>query len=283
MNLNKPYLTVKDYSVSQEEFKLYHDSELDLLKTIPQPSESDLPKYYNSEDYISHTDSKRTITEWLYHIVRFFMLKKKLKLINRLSRDTRKLLDFGCGTGEFLKVAHDNGWDVLGIERNSKARELAQKKVNGSIFENDKLSELPNNHFDIICMWHVLEHLPDFNFYISELRSKLKHDGALIIAVPNYKSFDAEYYKDFWAAFDVPRHLWHFSKNAIKKIASNHKLIVSKILPLTFDAYYVSLLSEKYKTGNSNLWKAFKVGFKSNRLAKSTNEYSSLIYILKKN
>jgi len=275
------HLTVKDYSVSGEEFQLIYNDDLEILETSPQPSLGKLPEYYKSDDYISHTDNKRNLFEKIYHFVKFISLKRKLKIINSFSSTTKNLLDFGCGTGDFLRIAQQNKWEVLGIEPNVKARALANEKTNNVVFETDELIKLKPNSFDVITLWHVLEHIPNYQEQFLILKNLLKPNGSLIIAVPNYKSYDAKYYQNFWAAYDVPRHLWHFSKNSIYNLAQRNKMKVIKILPLKFDAYYVSLLSEKYKTGKMNILKSLTVAIRSNIKAMGTKEYSSLIYILK--
>ena len=275
---DKLYLSVQDHSVSKEVFELWHDENLDLLVTNPQPDENNLPKYYESDDYISHTDSKRSLFEKAYHLVKNIALKSKLETINRLQPYKGNLLDIGAGTGDFLNVAQNKGWNVIGIEPNEKAKEIAIKK--GVSFSNSAAS-LPNHSFDIITMWHVLEHVPNLQEQIKELKRLLKPTGTILIAVPNFKSFDANYYGQFWAAYDVPRHLWHFSKTAIEKLFTVENLKLDNVLPMKFDAFYVSLLSEKYKTGKMNYLSAFIVGLRSNFKAATTKQYSSHIYVLK--
>lgn len=275
---NQHFISVKDHSVSKENFDLYRDATLDLLITYPQPKEQELSKYYESEDYISHTDGKRSMFEKAYHFVKGIALKSKLQLINNLQKNKGKLLDIGAGTGEFLIVAKENGWQTTGIEPSEKARTIALKK---GVFLADSLAVLEDHSFDVITMWHVLEHVPDLENQIQELKRLLKPTGTILIAVPNFNSYDAKHYGHFWAAYDVPRHLWHFSKTAIKGLFAKEGLLLEKVLPMKFDAYYVSLLSEKYKTGKMNYVKAFLVGLKSNRKAKQNLEYSSHIYVLK--
>ncbi|WP_460220411.1 class I SAM-dependent methyltransferase [Psychroserpens sp. MEBiC05023] len=276
------YLEVKDYSVSGETFQLMHNDVLDMLETTPQPSKDTLAKYYDSDDYISHTDAKRNIFERVYHIIKSIALKRKLNLINSFYSNDKTLLDVGCGTGDFLKIAKDNNWIVSGIEPNKNARLIANQKTNNSVFDIDHLLKIKPHSFDVITLWHVLEHLPELEKHIAIFESLLKRNGRLVIAVPNFKSYDANHYKSFWAAYDVPRHLWHFSKATISKLAQNKNMSVIKTIPMTFDAYYVSLLSEKYKNGFMNVFKAFWIGWRSNMKAKRSGEYSSLIYVIKK-
>lgn len=279
MNLSntKHFLNVKDHSVSQETFELLYDENLDMLITHPQPSLEKLPGYYESVDYISHTDGNQSMFEKMYQFVKSIALKSKLKLINSESKKGR-ILDIGAGVGDFLSVCKNDGWETIGIEPSDKAKAIAKSK--GVSFVNN-VSELESNSFDIITMWHVLEHVPDLENQISELKRLIKSDGTIIIAVPNFKSFDAKHYKEYWAAFDIPIHLWHFSKKAIQKLFAVQNLELQKVLPMKFDSFYVSLLSEKYKTGKMNYVKAFFVGLKSNWIGSQNSEYSSHIYVLK--
>jgi 2-polyprenyl-3-methyl-5-hydroxy-6-metoxy-1,4-benzoquinol methylase len=276
----KHFLTVKDYSVSKETFDLYQDETLDMLITFPQPNLDNLDKYYESEDYISHTDNKRSLFEKLYHFIKNIALKNKLNLINTLQPNKGRILDIGAGTGDFLSVAKNDGWMTTGVEPSDRAKAIA---INKGVSFVEQTSELENHSFDVISMWHVLEHVPDLDKQIKELKRLLKPSGTLIIAVPNFKSFDAKHYGKFWAAFDVPIHFWHFSKTAIKILFKKEEMKLEKVLPMKFDSFYVSLLSEKYKTGKMNFIKAFFIGLQSNWKAKKNLEYSSHIYILKNN
>ncbi len=271
-------LTVKDYLVSNEEFILEFDAEKEMLSTNPQPEASKLSQYYESEYYISHTDNKKGLVPFLYHVVKRRSLKNKLGLIKSLKKDAKSILDIGAGTGDFLSFIQSESRSVTGIEPNPKARELAKNK--GFFLEED-IKNVKGKLFDVITMWHVLEHIPNLEETIIDLESLLKPNGVLIVAVPNFYSFDAAYYKSFWAAFDVPRHLWHFSKVSMNKLFTD-KFSLLKISPMVFDSFYVSILSEKNKTGKINFLKAFFVGLISNLYALSTKEYSSLIYCYKK-
>jgi len=273
------YLTVKDYSVSAEEFELLLDEELQLLKTHPQPAPEKLGSYYESDDYISHTDGKRSLFEKLYHTVKQKALRDKIKLIEQFQPKKGKILDIGAGTGDFLVMAQKNGWKITGLEPSEKAKGIATAK-GVSFAEN--LADMPDHSVDVITMWHVLEHVTDVEAQIAELKRILKPDGVIIIAVPNFKSYDAQHYGKFWAAYDVPRHLWHFSKTAIKMLFAKQDLELIKIFPMKFDSFYVSLLSEKYKTGKMNFIKGFFIGLRSNIKATRNFEYSSHIYVIKR-
>ena len=278
-NSTELYLHTKDHSLTKEEFSLILNKKFDLLITEPLPKR--LEKYYEFDEYISHTDNNKSLIDKVYQLVRNYTLKKKLKLINSQNTVTKKILDIGCGTGDFLSTCSKNKWNTIGVEPNQKARDISITK---NLVVKEKLEEIIEigEQYDIITLWHVLEHVPNLIEYIDQLKRLLKDNGTLIIAVPNYKSFDAQHYHTNWAAYDVPRHLWHFSKTSIQKLFSEFELNLVKILPMKFDSFYVSLLSEKYKTGKMNPIKAFYIGLKSNLKARKTKEYSSHIYLLKK-
>ncbi|PCJ97729.1 MAG: methyltransferase [Flavobacteriaceae bacterium] len=274
----KSFLKTKDHSVSGEEFQLMHNLDLDMLITTPEPK--NLETYYQSDDYISHTDSQKTFVDKIYQSVKKYSLRKKLNLISKGVNSNKSLLDIGAGTGDFLSLAKNNGWTINGVEPNEKARAKASEK--GVTIISDMESLPPSKKYSVITLWHVLEHLPDLEKQIKKISSLLEDEGTLIVAVPNFKSFDANHYKNFWAAFDVPRHLWHFSRGSIELLFEKENMKVAEIKPMLFDSFYVSLLSEKYKTGNQNFAKAFCVGLWSNMKAWRTKEYSSLIYVLTK-
>lgn len=270
-------LKCKDFLVSGEYFLLEPCSRYEMLRTAPQPSFEELPGYYNSKDYISHSDSKTGLMNSIYQAVKSYMLGRKLKWIEEIKSGGR-LLDIGAGTGDFLYEAKKRNWKVYGTEPSASARELAAKK--GVVLEEEET--FGSEEFDVVTMWHVLEHVSDLEKQIEDLYRLLKPGGLLVVAVPNHKSYDAQKYNEFWAAYDVPRHLWHFSRSSIKDLFENYDFSLDKEHPLKFDAYYVSLLSEKYKTGKVKPFSAFLSGFKSNWKARTHGEYSSIAFFLKK-
>ena len=276
------YLTVQDYTVSQEQFKIVTCKKCGFRFTNPRPEEGAIGEYYQAESYISHTNTSKGLISKIYQEVRKFTLKGKLNLINRLSPNKGKLLDVGCGTGMFLNVARENGWKVNGIEPDAGARKIAEE--NNQIKINDEvLSSFQQETFDVISLWHVLEHIHQLNETIEWLKDRLSKDGSLIIAVPNHESTDAKVYQEKWAAYDVPRHLYHFSQKSIKHLFAKHGFELKETLPMKFDSFYVSMLSTKYQTGKINYIKAIQDGWESNLNAKKHNQnYSSLIYVFKK-
>lgn len=275
---DKSFITVKDFSVSGESFSLLLNEEYQILKTHPQPTLDKLGSYYEFEDYISHTDGKRTLFEKMYHFIKRKAIRDKVKLINSYQPVKGKILDIGAGTGDFLLECKNQNWEILGIEPNDKAKGIA---VGKGIKFGDTIEKLESNSFDVITMWHVLEHVPDVEHQVAELKRLLKPSGTIIIAVPNFKSYDANHYKGFWAAYDVPRHLWHFSKTAIEKLFDKQNMNLEDIKPMWFDSFYVSLLSEKYKTGKMNFISGFFIGLISNVSGFFKKEFSSHIYVLK--
>lgn len=278
-DIKKKRLKVKDYFLSGEEFILQENETFGFLKTTGIAFEK-LADYYKSEDYISHSDASKTIFDKLYQWIKKYNIAYKF---SKLSQQTNQktLLDYGCGTGDFLKYAKDKGLKVYGVEPNEAALNLAQKKVGTEYVSSRNLKEI-NQQFDYITLWHVLEHIPDLFEFIEELKSKLNPDGKILIAVPNHLSLDAKFYKNYWAAWDVPRHIWHFSNDSFQKLMYKNNLEIVKIYPLWFDSFYVSLLSEKYKKTKFGFIRAILIGSLSNLSAIFNQNYSSVIYEIRK-
>lgn len=235
-------------------------------------------KYYEGENYISHTDNSNNLTNLIYKVARRFTLNWKKGLIEARSPEKR-MLDYGCGTGDLLQHMNNNQWDVVGVEPSESARNIA---IGKGLTVYPELNKELKDKFHIITAWHVVEHIHDLKDTIRSLRKLLHDDGKLLLAVPNSASYDAQHYKEFWAGYDVPRHLYHFTPDTFKTLASKTKLKIQKIIPMKLDSFYVSLLSEKYMGNKMALLRGFQTGLKSNRKAKQTGNYSSLIYVLTK-
>jgi 2-polyprenyl-3-methyl-5-hydroxy-6-metoxy-1,4-benzoquinol methylase len=274
-------ITCEDFTVSREKFAIQQCRNCQLLLTNPQPANEELPRYYESEDYISHSNKSKGFINTLYKIARTYNLRWKVALIEK-HITSKKILDYGCGTGHFLKECQKVGFQVDGVEPADSARRLAEETLGKKIYSD--LSQVQDS-FGIITLWHVLEHVNDLNEKVSELRRKLAKDGTLIIAVPNVNTWESKVYKTFWAAYDTPRHLWHFTQDTMGRLMHKHSLKVVEIHPMKLDAYYVSLLSEKYKNQNQlglgSVLAAFITATRSNIHASKTTEYSSLIYVIK--
>lgn len=270
----------QDYTVSGEMFHVWKCNDCTFHFTAPVPPESEIGKYYKSEDYISHSNTSRGLINRAYQTVRNITLRSKRKLITRNTGKSKgKLLDIGCGTGNFLNNMKQAGWDVSGIEPSPEAREQAQKNFGITPMDPAKLYNLPDGKYDAVTMWHVLEHVYDLDGYMKKIRSLLAPGGKAFIAVPNHLSVDAVKYGPGWAAWDVPRHLYHFNPHSMEVLLkrSGFRLLGMKRMP--FDSFYVSMLSEKYRKGGmiAGVW----TGFRS-WVAALVNKRrcSSLIYII---
>lgn len=271
----KHYLTTRDYAYSKEVYQLMLEEERSMLVTHPRPEV--LGKYYEGANYISHTDGNKGLINKLYQIVRRYSISRKLHLLHSYLPVGASILDVGAGTGAFVLAAKKMGWDAKGVEPNRRAREQGLKK--GAELK-ESLDDLDRKHYSLITLWHVLEHLPDLEVQIRHILLYLETGGTLVLALPNFKSWDARHYKEYWAAYDVPRHLWHFSRESITNIFADFDFEIIACKPMIFDSFYISLLSEKYKNGWSNPIMAFLVGLYSNISAWRSKEYSSMIYIL---
>lgn len=273
---------VTDYTVSHETFGIIECQSCTLRITSPRPEDQHLGRYYESPEYISHTNASKTLFDKVYQLSRNIMLRRKWKLITATMQQSKlSILDFGCGTGHFLSYVKGKGAQISGYEPSQGARELAQKITKTTI--NESISQIESK-YDVITLWHVLEHIPNLSETLKLLQTHLKPNGVLFIAVPNYTSEDESLYGNKWAAYDTPRHLWHFSPKSMQILTKNHNLKISKIVPMWLDALYVSILSQKHKTGKHSLGGLVIGtinGLKSNLKAKR-NKYSSLIYIISK-
>jgi len=273
-------LTAKDYTVSKENFGIWHCGSCSGRFTQNVPDGASIGKYYQSQEYISHTETREGLINRLYHSVRKITLRSKQNWVRSATGLKQgKLLDIGSGTGAFLHYMKTGGWEVTGLEPDDTARQNAKQLYSVEALPIEQLFSLPEQAFDAITMWHVLEHVHDLHKYLEQLRKLVKPGGAIIIAVPNYTSLDAGYYKEFWAAYDVPRHLYHFSPASMESLLAQHNIKVIKKHPMVFDGFYVSLLSEKYKTGKSRLLAGFFQGLRSYRRGlKEVERCSSIVY-----
>lgn len=281
-------MKIKDHFLTQEEFELQETNIPGVLKTYPIPE--NLGKYYESKDYISHHQDSGSLKELLYKLLQKFNLKYKKNIVQKTidnqptidNQQLKTILDYGCGAGEFVKFISED-FKTFGFEPNENARKFAQQKSPKTTFlSSPTLSEIEDGSLDLITLWHVFEHIENQSEILSVFHRKLKPNGKLIIAVPNHTSYDGQKYKAFWAAYDVPRHIFHFSREGMLRLMNNEDWQVENIAPLLLDSYYISILSEKYKK-NPLFWLFGGVhGAISNFKALKTGEFSSLIYIVGK-
>jgi 2-polyprenyl-3-methyl-5-hydroxy-6-metoxy-1,4-benzoquinol methylase len=281
-NTIKEVLKVTDWSVSKELFDLWECETCTARFTQNIPSQEAIGPYYQSEAYISHTDTRKGLVNRLYHRVRSITLKQKRALVEKMTAKSKgQILDIGCGTGAFLNTMQEAGWQITGLEPDAIAVQNAFNLYGIRALPPDRLFQLEHGRFDAITMWHVLEHVHELPAYMQQLHQLLANEGRLFIAVPNYTSADAGFYQDVWAAYDVPRHLYHFSPKSMDALAAKYNFEIISIKRQWFDAVYVSMLSEKYRGGG--IIKAFWNGFRSNLVALfNKRRCSSLIYVLKK-
>ena len=274
-------LICKDHTVSGESFAIVECNDCTHRFTNPRPAVTDIGKFYQAEDYISHSDTNKGIINQAYKIVRRFTIQHKINLIKSLvQHQNPKILDIGCGTGTFLNAVNKKGWGVTGVEPSDEA--IAKCEEKGLQVHRQLQDITDTGTFDVVTMWHVLEHVYDLHEYTARIKKMLKPGGYLVVAVPNHLSKDAQYYGADWAAYDVPRHIQHFNQHSIKKLMRKSKLSFVNQFPMKFDAFYISLLSEKYQNGKDDKFAAFKVAWNSNKQASETGEYSSLIYVFQK-
>jgi len=277
----KPFLSCVDHFLSKETFQIVECLVCGLRYTNPRPASGQLGKYYQSPEYISHTNTHKGIFNRIYQLVRNYTLSGKYRLITQYIH-TGTILDIGCASGEFLHVMKSRGWKATGIEPDEKTRQRAIENYGIDVIDESGLTVIPDGTIDVITLWHVLEHVPDLNGRLKEIHRILKREGLVIIAVPISDSFDAGKYSAHWAGYDVPRHLYHFTKKTMMILLERHSFQLIKTLPMKFDAFYVSLLSEKYKQGKMKWLSGFWNGYCSNREASKSGDYSSLIFISRK-
>jgi len=276
--------SVIDYTVSKKSFQINECSSCSVRFTQDVPGEDSIGSYYKSEEYISHSNTSKGLINWLYQLVRKRTLKQKKGLIqNMTGLRNGNLLDIGSGTGAFVNEMKTAGWQINGLEPDADARNNCKQEYGILLDDISSFYELPDSSYDAITMWHVLEHVHNLHGYIAKLKSLLKQNGKLFIAVPNYTAKDAVIYKEYWAAYDVPRHLYHFSPKAIQVLMEKHGLKIHNQKPMWFDSFYVSMLSSKYKKGKTNLATSFLIGLQSNLNAIGDfKKCSSVIYIISK-
>ena len=276
------FVNCVDYTVSKDQFQIVECSDCGFRFTNPIPAEEEIGPYYESEDYISHSNTNKDLISKIYQIARRYSLQKKYSIVS--SRvEGKMLLDIGCGTGDFMAYSKYKGLIINGIEPSETARDFAIQEHQVEVFEEEQLNSWEDESFDIISLWHVLEHVYPLNQRAKEIGRLLKKGGKAFVAVPNCESYDAKKYGPFWAAYDVPRHLYHFRQKQMVMLWENNDCKVEEILPMKLDAYYVSLLSEKYKESGIMAYpKAFFNGLMSNLKARKSGEWSSLIYVISK-
>lgn len=280
-----PFLVCTDFFVSGEEFPIKECSTCGLKITQDIENEENIGRYYQSEKYISHSNTSKGLVNSVYHAVRRYMLGRKRRLVEKVaSLKAGRILDVGTGTAFFLNEMKAKGWQVTGTEKSSDARDFARKEFNLNNLPSEELFEIPKESFDVITLWHVLEHIHQLGENMNAFERLLSNKGKLIIAVPNSDSYDAKHYKAYWAAYDVPRHIWHFAPKQMKLLGEKHGFALKSLHSMPFDSFYVSMLSEKYKKSKFGLLKGMFYG-KVSWIGSIFNpaKCSSVIYVFDKN
>jgi len=275
------FLEGQDYFLSKESFTIQECVSCGFRFTNPRPSESSVNRYYKSDDYLSHDTDKGGMIPALYRMARHFTLRAKYGILRKFSHGST-ILDIGCGTGEFLHFCQQKGMNCQGVEPTEKARKVASDTYSIHVDEDFLTKNEQPGYYDCITLWHVLEHIHRLDETMEKIKSELKRDGVLILALPNCNSFDARKYGKYWAAYDLPRHIFHFTKETVEFLAKKNELICTKIIPQKLDAFYISLLSEKYRSGSPKWIHALMTGLLSNlKAGKPEFGHSSQIYLLK--
>lgn len=276
----KQVFDVLDHSISKENFSLYECENCTLRITMNAPGLEEIGRYYQSEEYISHSNTSKGLINLLYQEVRKITLSQKNRLIRSYyGQGSGSLLDYGSGAGAFVAYMQKKNWRVVGVEPAENARLIANSQFGIKLADLPEFYSLEAGQFDVITLWHVLEHVHALTDTLLHLRRLLKPGGRMYIAVPNYTSLDASYFGRYWAAYDVPRHLYHFSPPAMRQLIEKNELKVYGIKPMWFDSFYVSMLSTQYQEGSVNYWKSTWQGIRSTiKTMQDVERASSLIY-----
>lgn len=276
--------TCKDHFATGEVFDIYECAECGFVFTQGIPDEKEIGRYYESQEYISHSNTKKGIFNKIYHVVRSMMLRRKTGLIEKLTLlKNGNILDYGAGTGYFAHAMAKKGWEVTAIEKSPQARELAKTRFGLEIFSEEHLSEIGDKELDVVTLWHVMEHIQELDRFWDELYRIIDDTGIAVIALPNCKSYDAKIYKENWAAYDVPRHLWHFTPDTLMRWGEKHGFILERQITMPFDGFYISMLSERYRgsmlASMRGLWNGLK-GWCATSTRREAS--SSIIYVFRK-
>ena len=293
MNTNCPWcgsknshlhLQLKDYFLTQESFEIVECDDCHLLYTTPRPTPDVIGNYYKSENYFSHQENKKGFVPRIYEAVKKVNIKRKFALATDgiLLENDRQMLEIGCGVGDFLHYAEQKGWHCYGAEPSDDAVKILKLKSDAKVVKPEQIESFSDASFDLICMWHVLEHVDNLKWQITQLKRLAKPHGRIVVAVPNYQSYDARFYHDKWAAYDVPRHLNHFSREFVFNQLNDSELILKSVHPLVWDSFYVSYMSEQFLNHRMPLLRGFCRGLISNGKALVSGQYSSLVYVFER-
>ena len=279
-----PYADCIDFTVSKESFILLRCPQCGVVFTSNPPKESETIRYDTLDLKLKLGDSPRGLTDKLYYYVRHRMLRKKASIVESQSyRTGGTLLNYGAKTGYFSHYMERRGWKVTSIEKYHEERQFSLETFHHRMYDVSEMDRLTPETFDVITLWHVFEHCYNPNGLLNRFYRLLRPGGILLIACPNICSTDAMHYGANWAAYNVPRHLWHFNPTSLSNLLNKHGFTLMHRQKLSYDCFYISVLSEKNKNSKMpflrGMWFGMRCWFISlARLDKS----SSLVYVFRK-
>lgn len=276
------FLTCEDYVATNERFKLIKCSSCDFVFTSPRPESDKCSKYYESSKYISHQDEDNSLIIKLYRLVRNRNMKWKINTIEKYHTNKGQLLDYGCGLGDFLNYSKQQGWNSVGLDISENARKTVKERYNIDVFPNSDIFKLDEKSKEVISLWHVLEHVYNLDETLNEFKRILKDNGTLFIALPNRQSWDGNHYKNYWDGYDVPRHIYHFTPKDLEVLMKRIGFKIVEKQGMFFDAFYICMRSEMHKGNKLKFILGGIKGMISNIKAYKSNNYSSILYIIKK-
>jgi len=261
----KPYVTIKDI-LNINSFTIAQ-CDCGFCFVNPRPSEKELKKYYHTDDYLPHSKGKGVLF-LLYRIVQKISFYNKFLLLRNLKEKITHL-DYGGGDGRFSNYVN--------------SKENATSSFYDPYYKNSLNADFKKKEYNIITLWHVLEHAYDLDILFENIEKSLENRGKLVVAVPNFDSLERNIYKENWAAYDLPRHLYHFNNISLEKLlrSKGYKIIDKK--RMLFDTFYISILSSMKISNISVIKSLFVALFISIKVIIKGPEFSSsLLYVCEK-
>jgi len=275
--INSPYIEVLD-RFSCKSFQIVK-CECGFKFLSPRPKFSGITYYYENDDYDPHRLENKSIFHTVYGWVQKIALRWKFKHISKFIR-SGNLLDIGGGGGRFCSYFKSKGWRVSLQDNSSKARFLAQE---ADIETYTLLSEIQSQQFDLITMWHSLEHIHAIDALFQNVNRLTSDDGFLVVAVPNINAPERKFLGKDWAPWDAPRHLYHFNYAQLSKLLRKYGWKIEFSMPMIQDTPYNILLSLNIKSPLELIWGGFVLLYSLIKITiGGVNSSSSLMVICKK-
>ena len=240
------YTTITDHYYSKENFDIAACKGCGLRFTQNRPAPEEIGRYYDSENYASHDSGKKaSVFLKVYQMARDYMLGLKFNLVRQFKPEWKQVLDYGTGEGFFTEYLLKKGKDASGIEPSAVARENFKSRTGKTLFED--IDALPaDKTFQVITLWHVLEHIHTLRETMEKLTERLEQKGIIVIAIPNQKAKDLEAFGPHWAAWDVPRHLYHWDTDSLSAFMKSLGLVRIHTGQLPLDPFYIGMISARY-------------------------------------